>query len=281
MKNKKILSLILGTAMIASMPLAGVKADPVAVTDGATVVGERDDIIYSGDFATGLDGTSSDTTEILAAIPEYTLTIPADTAIKRGALQANIGMATVTGNYFYKPYGVDVSISKQNFYLSKLDDDGKLLTQDADHQIKFTVQDNLGTQKTGTPGDWTGDGAYPWTDDKDINDTVQQEDPEHEGQYITVPTASSYAYHYWKNGKGSNNETDYNANKVSKINESRNVVLNIPATEWQGAVANAGIYHAQLTFKAEICTNTTKGQGHKVEVHNPNTEILPEEEVTP
>lgn len=271
MKNKKILSLILGTAMIASMPLAGVKAAgevPVGETISADSY-KADPTAGGATFATGLDGQESKSTEILAAIPEYTLDIPADTAIKRGALMVKIGEAKVTGNYFYKPYGVDVSIAKQNFYLVTGFDSttGGITGEDSAKQIKFTVLDDAKKQREYSNGEWkvpTSDSnatAYPWTDANDVGSN-----------------GKSYAYHYYHDGTDTDHYLDnYDSYKVSNINESKDVVLHIPESEWQAAVDNSGVYHAKLTFTAGICTNTTDPQGHNARVHNPNNEILPVE----
>ena len=120
--KKKLIPFILGLSMVAALPLAAHAEDTDAQDSG--------NVTYSGGF---VDTQSSDVdeTELVTAIPEYTLTIPRDTSIKRGARIANIGHAKVTGNYFIKPYGVEVSLTKVDF----------TNTTDSTEQIAFAVED--------------------------------------------------------------------------------------------------------------------------------------------
>lgn len=138
--KKKLIPMIFGLAMLAALPLTA-KAEGDESPEP-----ESGNVSYTGGFA---ETRSSDVkrTELVTAIPAYTLTIPRDTSIKRGARIATIGHAKVTGNYFIKPYGVEVSLTKVDF----------THTTDSSKKIAFAVEDT--SESSGNHAYVTADGA--------------------------------------------------------------------------------------------------------------------------
>lgn len=122
--KKKLIPFILGLSMVAALPLTAHATDESPEPESGNVV-------YTGGFVENSRTADVDETELVTAIPEYTLTIPRDTSIKRGARIATIGHAKVTGNYFIKPYGVEVSLTKVDF----------THTTQSSNTIAFAVED--------------------------------------------------------------------------------------------------------------------------------------------
>ena len=103
--KKKLIPFIFGLSMLSAIPFTASADDEISASGNVT---------YEGGFVT-TQSSSVDQTELVTAVPEYIVTIPRDTSIKRGARIATIGHAAVTGNYFIKPYGVEVSLTKVDF----------------------------------------------------------------------------------------------------------------------------------------------------------------------
>lgn len=135
--KKKIIPFIFGLSMLAT---------PFAASAVDNPEGDSRNVVYTGGFVE-TNTSDVDKTELVTAIPEYTLTIPRDTSIKRGARIATIGHAKVTGNYFIKPYGVEVSLTKVDF----------THTTDSSKKIAFAVEDT--SASSGNHSYVTADGA--------------------------------------------------------------------------------------------------------------------------
>lgn len=109
MKNK-ILPLIFGFTLLLTSTVGAAPAP----------VGESSTVSYEG-FADLPDmDEQTDSTLVETAIPEYTITFPAETTCVRYNTKSKfLGHITVHGKYFIRPYKVAVIATKRNLRLNK------------------------------------------------------------------------------------------------------------------------------------------------------------------
>lgn len=261
--KKKLIPFILGCSMVAALPFA-------ARADETTPENDSGNVTYNG-FAEVTTTENSDT-PVLTAIPECTMTIPKDTTIKRGSLSANIGRVTIDGNYFVKPYYIEVTASRNNFT--------KVYATDAEitasGESTASVGDVMGSDYVKAKHDIVFDvatavqateGENPTTANSAATNRsfVQSGTVSMDGtsKKTTYQNGCRAARRFWKNEAETTDdptlvEAPYLAGEITPINGQEDIYVNVNRTQWTGETGDTnadtkpvgGKYSGNISFTA-------------------------------